>query len=114
MPIELREDVAVFTGVCEVSEAEPLLSWLQAHPHAPVDLGACEHVHTAVLQVLMASRCTIAGAAQEDPARPWLGVLPGAAGGFAAGVGATGAQAGEATGAGRPVRAAAADGGQGE
>ncbi len=60
MPIEFSDDRAVLNGVCCVEEAEGLLSWVMQHPGAPVDAAACEHVHSAVLQVLMARRPPIA------------------------------------------------------
>jgi len=56
MPIEFSDERAVLTGVCAVEEAESLLSWVLQHPGAPVDAAACEHLHSAVLQVLMARR----------------------------------------------------------
>ncbi|NBN92936.1 MAG: hypothetical protein EBS54_02245 [Betaproteobacteria bacterium] len=56
MPIEFGEDTAVFSGVCSVDEAEGLLSWMMQNPEGSADLQACEHLHAAVLQVLMACR----------------------------------------------------------
>ena len=72
MPVELKDTVAVLDGICEVAEAEPLLAWLQAHPRAAVDVSRCEHVHTAVLQVLMAAHPTLLGVRANDD-RAWLG-----------------------------------------
>lgn len=75
MPVELTETAAVLDGICDVSEAEPLLSWLQSHLDSPVDVTRCRHVHTAVLQVLMAARPVLRGAEIIDDERPWLRAL---------------------------------------
>lgn len=61
MPMDLSDTAAVLTGICEVGEAETLLTWLQAHPQGPVDVSGCEHAHTAIVQVLMAARPTLIG-----------------------------------------------------
>jgi hypothetical protein len=45
----------VLEGACPIDDAEPLLQHLLAHPGAAVHWRRCEHAHTAVLQVLMAS-----------------------------------------------------------
>ncbi len=54
MPVKLKKTVAALEGVCGVEEAETLLGWLTEHPNGKVNLKRCEHLHTAVLQVLMA------------------------------------------------------------
>ena len=43
---------------CSVEEAENLLHLFLEHKEAGVDARACEHLHTAVLQVLMAVKPT--------------------------------------------------------
>ena len=45
----------ILDGVCAVEDAEPLLQMLQATPAAVVDWTRCRQLHTAVLQVIMAS-----------------------------------------------------------
>lgn len=67
MPIELSDERAVLTGVCSVEEAESLLSWVLQHPDAAVDAAACEHLHSAVLQVLMALRPRLAAVPVAGP-----------------------------------------------
>jgi hypothetical protein len=59
MPITYDEELATFTGVVEVDEAEGLLAWVQRVPTPQVALAPCEHVHTANLVVLMAARPTV-------------------------------------------------------
>ena len=54
-----REDdgtTIVLDGHCPVEEAEPLLQFLQASPAACLDWRQCTHLHTAVLQVILAAR----------------------------------------------------------
>jgi hypothetical protein len=59
MAIEFRKNIAVFSDVVSVEEAEALLEWLQKKPSAGVDLAACIHLHPANLQVLMAAGATV-------------------------------------------------------
>ncbi len=59
MPMTMTGDLAVFEGTCAVEEAETLLAWLRDTPGAKVDMAGCEHIHTAVLQTLLAVRPTI-------------------------------------------------------
>lgn len=75
MPMDLSETAAVLTGICEVAEAETLLAWLQAHPLGPVDVSACEHAHTAVVQVLIAVRPTLVCGADGADGAAWLEAL---------------------------------------
>lgn len=69
MPIELGDDRAVLSGVCAVEEAEGLLAWVLQHPGAPVETAACNHLHSAVLQVLMACRPPLASLPDTGPLR---------------------------------------------
>jgi hypothetical protein len=59
MPIKYRRNLAVFTDVVTVEEAEPLLAWAQQKREPRADLGDCSHLHPANLQVLMASRTQV-------------------------------------------------------
>jgi len=56
----------VLEGVCPVEEAEPLLQMLQAMPAAAVDWTDCRQLHTAVLQVILAS-CKVPIGPCADP-----------------------------------------------
>jgi hypothetical protein len=47
--------VIVLDGVCPVEDAEPLLQMLQAMPAAQIDWESCDQMHTAVLQLVLAS-----------------------------------------------------------
>lgn len=46
---------------CPVDEAEPLLRLLQDNPSAELDWTQCSHLHTAVLQVILAAKPTVTG-----------------------------------------------------
>ncbi len=60
MPIQFDDQLAKFTGHCAVEEAEMLLQWLQDHPQGCLDLQQCTHLHTAILQVMLATMVPIA------------------------------------------------------
>ena len=62
MTVRIGDDgTIVLEGACPIDDAEPLLQHLLAHPGAAVDWRRCEHAHTAVLQVLMASGRRLVG-----------------------------------------------------
>jgi len=71
--LELNRNRAVAGELLSVEDAEVLLEWLQEHPRGKLDLGACTHVHSASLQVLMATRATIAVWPRAAPLAEWLG-----------------------------------------
>ena len=72
MPLQLGDGTAVLTGIITIEETEPLAAWLRAHgtvrPPARVDLGGCLHLHTAVLQALLAAKVQVS----VPPADPFL------------------------------------------
>lgn len=45
----------VLEGVCPVEDAEPLLQLLQTAPGAEMNWTQCRQLHTAVLQIILAS-----------------------------------------------------------
>jgi hypothetical protein len=55
-----------------VEEAEGLLEWLQSKPAAKIDLAPCRHLHTANLQVLMASSPAVSAWPENPELRAWL------------------------------------------
>jgi hypothetical protein len=59
MTVELKDGVLLASGTLTVEEAELLLQLALAHPGAGADLDACGHIHSAALQVLMASSLKI-------------------------------------------------------
>ncbi len=75
MTIRYLKKYAALEGVVGVDDAEALAQWLQQQSAPAVHLGKCEHLHGAVLQVLLALRPAITAV----PADPLLaGVLHGA------------------------------------
>ncbi len=48
-------------GACPADDGEALLRHLLANPGAEVDWRGCESAHTAVIQVLLASKRTLRG-----------------------------------------------------
>ena len=72
MPIQFKRNRAVFHDVVGVEEAEGLLEWLQSKPTAKVDMASCRHLHTADLQVLMASMPAVSAWPENPELRAWL------------------------------------------
>lgn len=66
MPIELKKTVAVCSDFCSIEEAETLLGWLLDTPKGKVNLKQCSHLHTAVIQVLMAVKPTFSALPEDD------------------------------------------------
>ena len=64
-------------GRCGSEDAGPLLEHLLTHPDAKVDWRDCEFAHTAVVQVLLASRRTVLGPAADSFLTPWVEPLLG-------------------------------------
>lgn len=65
-----RDDngTVILEGKCPVEDAEPLLQLLQASPSAPLDWTKCSDLHTAVIQVMLAT-----GAKPDGPCGdPWV------------------------------------------
>jgi hypothetical protein len=58
----------VLEGRCEVEDAEPLLQLMQAAPDARCDWTRCSHLHTAVVQVVMAANPALVGPCGD----PWI------------------------------------------
>ena len=60
MTIRYLKKYAALEGHVSVEDAETLAQWLQKQAAPAVHLGKCEHVHGAVLQVLLAVRPRLA------------------------------------------------------
>lgn len=72
MTIEFKEDMLLCTGVLTVEDAELLLHEVAGRPQALVDLGGCEHLHSACLQVLMAASARVARWPESPALAAWL------------------------------------------
>lgn len=68
MKVSRDGDVISLSGHCRVEDAETLVALLQPSKAVLVDLSACDSVHAAVVQVLLAFGATVAGA----PVEPFL------------------------------------------
>ena len=68
MGIRYLKKHAALEGNVSVDDAEALAQWLQQQARPAVHLGKCEHVHGAVLQVLLALRPKVTA----PPADPFL------------------------------------------
>ena len=62
----------VLAGNCPVEDAEVLVGFLLADAAAELDWCACEWAHTAVVQVLLASRRRTRGPPQSIFLRDWV------------------------------------------
>jgi hypothetical protein len=62
----------VLEGVCPVEDAEGLLQLLQTTPGAVLDWTRCRQLHTAVLQVVLASGSVPVGPCGDAWVAQWL------------------------------------------
>jgi hypothetical protein len=73
MTVQMSTDgVIVLEDMCPSEDAETVLQYLSSYPAAPVDWRACESAHTAVIQVLMASRAKLLGPPVGQALRDWV------------------------------------------
>ena len=74
MSLQLGSRTAVLEGVVTVDEAEPLAAWLRETSAPRVNLRRCTHLHTAVLQCLLAAGARVSVPPADPFLRTW--VLP--------------------------------------
>jgi hypothetical protein len=67
-----EDGTILLEGHCPVEDAEPLLQLLQATPKVPLDWGQCIHLHTAVLQVILATHARRLGSCGDLWVRRWV------------------------------------------
>ncbi len=72
MAIEFNAAVARFEGQCRLEEASALFEWLEQTPAAKIDLTDCEHIHTAILQILMVAKPEMLAPPASQFLRQWL------------------------------------------
>ena len=69
MTVRLAGDGTItLEDICQIEDAEKLQQYLLSDPAAPVDWRSCTAAHTAVVQILLASRPVVIG----PPAGDWL------------------------------------------
>jgi hypothetical protein len=74
MTILIENGAIHLKGVCGHDEVEVLLEAIAENAQLPIDLTQTEHLHTAILQILLRSELTVQGGAGDDFIREW--VLP--------------------------------------
>jgi hypothetical protein len=69
-----RDDTGtiVLEGPCPVEDAEPLLQLLQATPAARCDWTRSSHLHTAIVQVVLAVRPVLTGPCGDPWIEQWI------------------------------------------
>ncbi len=73
MSVHRNDDgTVILEGTCGADDAEPLLQLLQATSQARVDWARCDHLHTAVLQVILAARPLLVGPCGDAWVRQWV------------------------------------------
>ena len=68
MTVSIEGERIVLVGKCGAADAEDLLACLAAQPHADVDLGKAEAIHTALWQIFFAFGVNLIG----SPALPFV------------------------------------------
>lgn len=71
MPVRYLKKHAALEAVVTVEDAEELTQWLRQQADPAVHMGKCDHVHGAVLQVLLALKPRLSA----PPADPWLAAV---------------------------------------
>lgn len=72
MGIEYKRNQAYFKDMVTADDAEPFLDWLQKQKKAKISLSKVSHIHTAVLQVLMAGDFVIQSWPKDNSLLNWL------------------------------------------
>jgi len=75
MGLNLNHKIARFSGICPVEDAGALHAWVQAQERPRADLSDCEHLHTALLQILLARHVEVTGLPKDPWLREWLAPL---------------------------------------
>jgi anti-anti-sigma regulatory factor len=72
MAILYKKNKAIFQDQVSAEEAEALLEWLQKTKHAEVDFTEARHIHTAVIQVLLAGDIRVSAWPKATKLHSWL------------------------------------------
>ncbi len=68
MPFRIDDDVISLDGHCPIEEAQPLFEALRGLDEPIFDLGGTQTLHTAIVQLILASPGSVRG----TPADRWL------------------------------------------
>jgi hypothetical protein len=85
MPLEFARSEVTLHGACGAEEALELVEWLAKKRRARVNLGDCTHLHSALLQTLLAFGPAISVPPHEPFLARWIVPLLTAARGAATG-----------------------------
>lgn len=72
MTVSLTDGCIRLSAATTAEDAEPLLRLLEVHPGSSVNLSECEHLHGAVLQVLLAFAPPITGVSTDAFTREFI------------------------------------------
>ena len=73
MTIRVADDGAIMLeGKCPAEDAETIARMLLLDPAATVDWRACDHAHTAIVQVLLTARPVMLGPPRSLFLRNWV------------------------------------------
>jgi len=72
MPLEFRADEVALLGTCVAEDALELAEWLCRTPAPKVNLSDCSHLHTSLLQTLIAYAPEISAAPQDAFLARWI------------------------------------------
>jgi hypothetical protein len=72
MPLVFTGTRVRFEDVCAVDDALPLLDFFKANAAAEVDLSACTHLHTALLQLLLVARPKVSAPPDDATLARWV------------------------------------------
>lgn len=74
MPHNLMKRRAVLTGNVGIEETDEILQWFRdrAQEKTEVDLSGCEHLHAAILQVLMTVRPRLCSMPADEGLSEWV------------------------------------------
>ena len=75
MSIAVAAHIVRIVGNAPVEDAEPLLTALLDDPSRPVDLADAGHLHSAVIQLLLALRPVVTGTAAHPFFETWIAPL---------------------------------------
>lgn len=72
MPLSLGSRTARLEGHVGIDDTEALVAWLRRTRTPTVNLKGCTHLHTAVLQALVAARIKVSAAPADDFLAAWI------------------------------------------
>ena len=72
MTVVIEKDRILLQGIYDADDVEVLMSALREPGPSIVDLSEADHLHTAILQVLLAFRPSITGTPRDTFIRTWL------------------------------------------